>query len=248
MSALHTLAIYGREARAQILSTVRTPQFVIPSVALPLLFYGVMGLGLSKGREEVAHFMLANYVIFAAIAPAMFGFGAAVAAEREAKMIELKQIAPLPAGGYLVGRLAAALALIAASVLLLGGLAWFGGVRMDAWRWAATLGLGLVSTIPFAMIGLNIGLRMGSQGATALANLVFLAFSLFGGLWIPLSAMPEWFGDIAQATPSYHLGRLSQMLSGMQPLANVEQHVTILVAMTLAAVFGAWIAWRRRAA
>ena len=68
MSALHTLAIYGREARAQILSTVRTPQFVIPSVALPLLFYGVMGLGLSKGREEVAHFMLANYVIFAAIA------------------------------------------------------------------------------------------------------------------------------------------------------------------------------------
>jgi uncharacterized protein YxjI len=33
--------------------------------------------------------MLANYVIFASIAPAMFGFGAAVAAEREAKLIEL---------------------------------------------------------------------------------------------------------------------------------------------------------------
>jgi hypothetical protein len=58
-------------------------------------------LVISKGREEIAHFMLANYVIFAAIAPAMFGFGAAVAAEREAKLIELKQIAPLPAGGYL---------------------------------------------------------------------------------------------------------------------------------------------------
>lgn len=248
MSALHTLAIYGREARAQILSTARTPQFVIPSVILPLLFYGVMGLGLSKGREEVAHFMLANYVIFAAIAPAMFGFGAAVAAEREAKLIELKQIAPLPAGGYLAGRLAAALALIALSVLLLGGLAWFGGVRMDSWRWGATLGLGLASTVPFAMIGLNIGLRMGSQGATAVANLVFLAFSLFGGLWIPLSAMPGWFGDIAKLTPSYYLGQLSQMLSGTQPMANVEHHVSILVAMTLAAVIGAWIGWRRRAA
>jgi hypothetical protein len=94
---MHTLAVYFREARAQIVATWRTPQFLIPSVALPLLFYGVMGLGLSKGREEVAHFMLANYVIFAAIAPAMFGFGAGVAAEREAKLIELKQIAPLPA-------------------------------------------------------------------------------------------------------------------------------------------------------
>ena len=68
ISPLHLAAVYGREARTQIVSTWRTPQFLIPSVALPLLFYGVMGLGLSKGREEVAHFMLANYVIFASIA------------------------------------------------------------------------------------------------------------------------------------------------------------------------------------
>jgi ABC-2 type transport system permease protein len=74
--------------------------------------------------------MLANYVIFAAIAPAMFGFGAGVAAEREAKLIELKQIAPLPAGGYLAGRLAAALALVGTSIGLLGVLAYFGGVHM----------------------------------------------------------------------------------------------------------------------
>jgi ABC-2 type transport system permease protein len=245
---MHTLLVYIREARAQVLATWRTPQFLIPSVALPLLFYGVMGLGLSKGREEVAHFMLANYVIFAAIAPAMFGFGAAVAAEREAKLIELKQIAPLPAGGYLVGRLAAALALVAASIALLGLLAFFGGVKMDPWRWAATLGLGLVSAIPFALIGLNVGLRLGSQGATAVANLLFLGFSLFGGLWVPLNMMPDWFTRIAQVMPSYHLGQLSQMLSGMQPMADVQQHVSILVGISLAALVGAWAAWRRQAA
>ncbi|MCA0358623.1 MAG: ABC transporter permease [Proteobacteria bacterium] len=245
---MHTLAVYFREARAQVLATWRTPQFMIPSVILPLLFYGVMGLGLSKGREPVAHMMLANYVIFAAIAPAMFGFGAAVAAEREAKLVELKQIAPLPAGGYLAGRLAAALALVAVAIGLLGGLAYFGGVKMDAWRWAATLGLGLGSAVPFALIGLNLGLRMGSQGATALTNLLFLCFSLFGGLWIPLQAMPAWFGKVAQFTPSYHFGQLSQMLSGMQPVTDVERHVSILVAMSLAALIGAWAAWRRQAA
>ncbi len=245
---MHTLAVYVREARAQVLATWRTPQFMIPSVILPLLFYGVMGLGLSKGREPVAHMMLANYVIFAAIAPAMFGFGAAVAAEREAKLVELKQIAPLPAGGYLAGRLAAALALVAVAIGLLGGLAYFGGVKMDAWRWVATLGLGLCSAVPFALIGLNLGLRMGSQGATALTNLLFLCFSLFGGLWIPLQAMPAWFGKIAQFTPSYHFGQLSQMLSGMQPVTDVERHVSILVAMSLAALIGAWAAWRRQAA
>jgi ABC-2 type transport system permease protein len=248
MSALHALAVYGREARAQILSTARTPQFVIPSVALPLLFYGVLGLGLSKGHEEVAHMMLANYVIFAAIAPAMFGFGAAVAAEREAKLIELKQIAPLPAGGYLAARLIAALAMIAFSVVLLGALGRFGGVVMAPWRWAATLGLGLASAIPFALIGLNIGLRLGSQGAVALANLIFLSFCLFGGLWIPLSVLPSWMSKVAEFTPSYHLGRLSQMLSGMEPMANVPHHLSILAAISVAALAGAWAAWRRQAA
>ena len=245
---MHTLAIYFHEARAQVVATWRTPQFLIPSVALPLLFYGVMGLGLSKGREEVAHFMLANYVIFAAIAPAMFGFGAAVAAEREAKLIELKQIAPLPAGGYLIGRLAAALALVGMAVGLLGGLAYVGGVKMESWRWAATLGLGLASAVPFALIGLNIGLRLGSQGATAVANLLFLGFSLFGGLWMPLKMMPDWFTRIAQVMPSYHLGQLSQMLSGMQPMADVQRHVAVLAAISLAALFGSWAAWRRQAA
>jgi ABC-2 type transport system permease protein len=245
---MHTLAVYFREARAQIVATWRTPQFLIPSVALPLLFYGVMGLGLSKGREEVAHFMLANYVIFAAIAPAMFGFGAGVAAEREAKLIELKQIAPLPAGGYLAGRLAAALALVGTSIGLLGVLAYFGGVHMVPWRWVATLGIGLASAVPFALIGLNIGLRFGSQGATAVANLLVLGFSLFGGLWIPLTVMPKWVVNIAQVMPSYHLGQLSQMLSGMQPMADIQRHVGILAAISLAALIGAWTAWRRQAA
>lgn len=244
---MHALAVYFREARAQILSTWRTPQFLIPSVALPLLFYGIMGLGLSKGREEIAHAMLATYVIFAAIAPAMFGFGAAVAAEREAKLIELKQIAPLPAGGYLVGRLAAALALVGAAIGLLGLLAYAGGVVMVPWRWAATLGLGLASAVPFALIGLNIGLRMGSQGATALANLLFLSFCLFGGLWIPLRMMPDWVAKVAEVTPSYHLGQLSLMLSGMAPMAGVERHLLILGVISLAAAIGAGAGWRRAA-
>lgn len=33
---MHTLAVYLREARAQVLATWRTPQFMVPSVILPL--------------------------------------------------------------------------------------------------------------------------------------------------------------------------------------------------------------------
>jgi ABC-2 type transport system permease protein len=34
----------------------------------------------------------------------------------------------------------------------------------------------------------------------------------------------------------------------MQPVTDVERHVSILVAMSLAALIGAWAAWRRQAA
>lgn len=140
------------------------------------------------------------------------------------------------------------MALVAIAVGLLGVLAYFGGVVMVPWRWAATLGLGLVSAVPFALIGLNIGLRMGSQGAAAVANLVFLSFCLFGGLWMPLDLMPTWIAKIAEVMPSYHLGKLSMMLSGMTPMADVQRHVTVLAVISLAAVIGAWTAWRRQAA
>jgi ABC-2 type transport system permease protein len=38
------------------------------------------------------------------------------------------------------------------------------------------------------------------------------------------------------------------MLSGMTPMADVQRHVMVLAAISLAAVAGAWAAWRRQAA
>ena len=65
---------------------------------------------------------------------------------------------------------------------------------------------------------------------------------------VPLKMMPDWFTKVAQVTPSYHFGQLSQMLSGMQPMADVRGHVTVLAAITVAAMIGSWAAWRRQAA
>ena len=71
-----------------------------------------------------------------------------------------------------------------------------------------------------------------------------LSFCLFGGLWFPLSIMPTWMSKVAEFTPSYHLGQLSQMLSGMQPMADVPRHLSVLGAISGAALAGAWAAWR----
>jgi ABC-2 type transport system permease protein len=245
----HTVTIYLREARLQILATLRTPQFLIPSVALPIAFYALFGVGMAHGHKEVSAWLMATYAIFAAIGPSMFGFGVYIATERETGLLSLKRVSPMPAGAYVFGKLAGALAASSLALAGIAGLAHFvAGVDLPAWRWAAVLGLGAISTAPLALIGLNLGLRLGTQGATAAANVVFMSFSVLGGLWIPLSQMPGWMTQIAWALPSFHLGQLSLMLAGSLPPQDVAAHVGVVLAIGLVAAIGARVGWRREAA
>ena len=248
MNASHTLAVYGREARAQVLTTLRTPQFLVPSVILPVMFYAMFGVVLAHGRREVSQALLATYAIFAAVGPAMFGFGAGVAAEREAKLIELKRVSPMPQGAYVAGRLAAAMTITGIALVLIFAAAVGAGVTMPLVRWIAIYALGVVSSVPFALIGLNLGLRMGSQGATAGANFLFLVFSMLGGLWVPLTVMPAWMSRLAWGLPSFHLAQLSLDMAGLQPATDVAAHLGIVAAIAVAAGAGAWVAWRREEA
>lgn len=248
MNASHMIAVYGREARAQILTTLRTPQFLVPSVVLPVMFFAMFGVAFAHGHAEVTRWLLATYAVFAAVGPAIFGFGAGVAAEREARLVELKRVSPMPQGAYVAGRLAAAMAATGVSLALIFAVAASAGVTLPAWRWAALYGLGAVSSTPFALIGLNLGLRMGSQGATAAANFLFLVFCMLGGLWIPLTQMPGWMGRAAWALPSFHLGQLSLEVAGLQPATDAAAHLGVVAAMAFAAAAGAWAAWRREEA
>jgi len=243
-----TLSIYAREARAQLLATMRQPQFLLPTLILPVMFYALFGVAFARGRAEPAHWLLATYAVFAALGPGMFGFGAGVAAERESGQLELKRASPMPNGAYVAGKLAAGMALSALALLPIYAVALAVGVSMPAWRWAAVLALGSASAAPFGLIGLNLGLRLSAQGAVAAANLLFMAFGMLGGLWIPLSQLPPWMTRLAWMLPSFHLGQLSLGLAGVLPPTDVAAHLGILSGVCIIAVVGAWSAWRREEA
>ena len=72
--------------------------------------------------------------------------------------------------------------------------------------------------------------------------LTFLGLSILGGLWVPLSIMPGWMGDVAQAVPSYWLNRLGQMGAGAT--GDLVPPMLVLAAWSL--VLGALIVWRYR--
>ncbi len=91
------ISAVGAETGAGILQAVRSPEFVLPTLALPVAFYLLFGVVLSPGGGDRAAYLLATYGIFAVMGPAIFGFGAGVANERERGWLNIRRVSPAPA-------------------------------------------------------------------------------------------------------------------------------------------------------
>lgn len=240
-------AVYARESWAEIVKSARMPQFIIPTIALPPAFYALFALAMGQGSAEVATRTLATFGVFAVMGPALFGFGANIAAERESGQLELKRLSPMPAGAQIAAKVAATTVFSMVAFVLLYALGLAGGVVLPAGRWAALIAVHTLAIIPFALIGLGIGYRLGQKGAVAVANIVFLAMAVLGGLWMPIAVLPQAMQALAWALPSYHLGEIALMAVGKSDAANLWLHAGPLALITLAAALFAWTGERQQA-
>ena len=167
MSALVAAApgVYVREASAEIIKSARMPQFAIPTIVLPPAFYALFALGMGRGDVEMATHTLATFGVYAVMGPALFGFGANVAGERESGQLELKRLSPMPAGAHITAKLVATMIFSAIAIALVYALALFAGVRLSMTQWATLATVQILAVIPFALIGL--GLRAPSPWSTS---------------------------------------------------------------------------------
>ncbi|WP_174278562.1 ABC transporter permease [Sphingomonas bacterium] len=240
------VGIWRRECAAELKRSWRLPQFLVPTVLTPAAFYGLFTLAIAQNRSPAAAVAtLAGYGVFAAVGPALFGFGAGVAMEREQGLIELKRVSPLPAGAYVAAKLTAAVAATAAALTLIYLLAIVAGASLSPRQWLLLTILHLASTVPFALIGFGLGMRMSGKGAVAAANALFLGSAVLGGLWIPSAMLPGWMRAIGEAMPSYHLGQLALGIVGMPVIGSAWTHGSVVAGMTALAAIWAWTGWRR---
>ena len=240
--------VWRRECLAEITRSRRMPQFLVPTVLTPAAFFALFALALNKSSPQAATVMLAGYGVFAATGPALFGFGAGVAMEREQGLIELKRVSPMPAGAYVAAKLAAAVFATALAMVLIDATALIAGVRLSIIGWAALTAISLASTLPYALIGFGLGMRMSGKGAVAAANALYLGSAILGGLWIPSSMLPAWMRTVGAFMPSYHLNQLAQAVVDPAKGGASLSHAAITGAMTLATALWAWTGWRRSAA
>ncbi len=237
---------YLAEIRAETLKLIRRPEFAIPTLLLPVMFFTLFGV-IIPGNRDNAVYLLSTFGVFAVMGPALFGFGAGVAQERELGWLTLKRAVPAPAAALLVAKTTATILIASLSLAAIYAVAAFAaGVELPALVWLGLLLVHVLSAIPFVLLGLALGFVFGSNAAVAVANIAYLGLAVLGGLWMPISVFPKIMGQIAQALPSYHLAEIALGVSGARAQTDFVWHGLAVLALTGLAALLALLAWARQ--
>ncbi len=236
------LTILRKESGAEVLKILRAPEFIIPTIAFPVLFYSVFGVLMGGGGPQ-AKYMLATFGVFAVMGPALFNFGVGVAMEKDRGWLDLKRVAPMPIWIYLVAKMVAALAAAFVTLCLLFTVARFaGGVEMPLLLWGQLFLTQMCISLPFSLLGMALGFSIKGNGAVGTTNILYLGMSVVGGLFMPTTMFPPWFQSIGEYLPSFHAGRAALSVLGMAG-DGVLHHLTVLGGFTIGFGILAWLAW-----
>jgi ABC-2 type transport system permease protein len=241
MNPRYVLLEAGRQLR-NVRSLVFT--FVLP-IAMLLIFGTAYGADGALDPATRLPWLVETTVQMGGYGAMMAGLSQAFAivTERSLGWNRQLRLTPLTGAGYLASKVVAALLIAAVSILavvLVSVLALHAHLGAGAWL-AAGVGL-WVGIVPFALIAILIGQFARPEFAQPLFMVTFLGLSILGGLWVPLSILPAWMSDVAQAVPSYWLNRLGQL--GATGSGDVLVPVLVLAAWS--AGLAALIAWRYR--
>lgn len=241
-----TLRPYWLETRNELLRLLRTPSFAVPTLVFPPMFYVLFSILLNHGHgPRVATYMLATYTVFGVMAPGLFGFGVAIAMDRERGFLQLKRAMPVPPGALLGARMIMAMAFAAViSITLMSIGSTVGEVALSPLQALQLFTVDVLGVLPFCAIGLYVGSRVGGQGAPAVVNMIYLPMAFLAGLWMPLSMLPAFIARMAPLWPAHHLAQIALQAVGAQNDGRTLQHVAVLAGF--AAVFFA-LAQRRLA-
>jgi ABC-2 type transport system permease protein len=230
MSASRLLRAYWTEARYEVLRTLRTPAFLIPTIALPVMLYVFFGIVLQGGKAnaQVALQVLSGFTMFSVIGPGVFGLGIGFAMERQHGIVTLKRAQPMPFAANLIAKLFSSMSIALIVIALLLTIATtFGHVELTAAQAARTILVGVLGALPFCALGLLIGSMVSGTGAPAVVNLIFFPMIYLSGLFpFPL---PKALQTAAVIWPAFHLNQLSLASLGLPTQLNPWISAEVLI-------------------
>ncbi len=245
------LRIYCNEVRFELLKLSRNKSYLFSMIGFPVVFYLLFGVTNKNSifhGHTIARYLLAGYACFGAMGSSLFGIGAGLALERGHGWLEMKRASPMPAAAYLLAKLCVSITFAVGITLLLmilgTGLAGVQITVIEALRLLLVIAAGV---LPFASLGLIIGLLMPSNAAPGVINLIYLPMSFCGGLWMPIEALPHWMQQMAHVLPSFWFSRLALRTIGYRDGSPLTAWL-LLAAYTVVFLLAAAFIFRRQEA
>ena len=208
-----TPVIYFNEARFELLKLARSRSYLFSMIGFPVVFYLLFGVTNKDAMfhgHSIARYLLAGYACFGAMGSSLFGIGAGLAFERGHGWLEMKRASPMPAAAYLLAKLCVSITFgVGITVLLIILGTTLANVHITPVEALHLLLVIAAGVLPFASLGLVVGLLMPSNAAPGVINLIYLPLSFCGGLWMPIETLPHWLQEFAHGLPSFWFSRLA---------------------------------------
>lgn len=232
---------YLLEIKYEFLKALRMPQYALPTILFPIVFYICFGVVFGQRHTDgikMSEYLIATYGAFGVIGASLFGFGVSVAIERGQGWLEVKRTTPMPIAAYFVAKLAMAMIFSAIIVLLLMFVATtIGGVTLDPVKSIELLGVLVAGSVTFCALGLALGFIAGPNSAAPIVNLIYLPMAFLSGLWVPIMFLPKPVQTLAHWLPPYHFSQLALRVTGGSRGESVLGHIAAMAAA--AVLFGA---------
>jgi ABC-2 type transport system permease protein len=207
--------------KAEISRLRRNKRYLIFTVALPVMFYLIFGKTTSTGYGvSFKAFYMVGMASFGAFSGAFNNNALRISQERRDGWIRQLRLTPLPPYSYVVAKILTSMVTTVPSiviVLLLGR--FYGGVQLPVWKFLVCAIAIWIGTLIFAALAVACGYKLDPDSVQPVVLVVFFFFSIFGGLWFPLSGALRKFGEF---TPTYQIVKISTDVIGHGTAALVN--------------------------
>jgi ABC-2 type transport system permease protein len=208
-------------AWAEIGRLRRNRRYLIFTIGFPVMLYLILGkTNATEYGVSFKAFYMVSMATFGALSGAFNNNTIRISQEKKEGWIRQLRLTPLPANAYVVAKLIASMVTSVpaiAIVFILGNV--YGGVTMPIWKWVV-IGVAIwFGTFIFAALAIALGYRIDPDSVQPIALVVYFFFSIFGGLWFPLSGGLKKFGEF---TPTYQVVKISTDVLGTGTVAIVN--------------------------
>ncbi|MCR8844947.1 ABC transporter permease [Paenibacillus sp. SC116] len=218
------LNMFMAQTKAESIRIVRSPFFLLFSIAMPLAFYFLFAsmYGTDKSIESTTWgvFSLMSMTAFSLIGTAVSQFGIRLSFEHQDGWVRLLRLTPLTPAVWLGSKLVAQMVIhlvVIIIIFLSAGLVH--DIQLTALQWI-TCGLWLwIGSIAFLAIGALLGTLKNANTSVAIGNVLQMGLAILGGLWMPLNGLPTWMQAIGEWLPSHRYANGAwNIIAGQAPV------------------------------